>query len=243
MKGAVLLTFLLPAGPALAVVPLATDDADPVEPGHVQANSGWQFSRTGSVALNTLYLIPVMGITSRSEFGTIFGYQWRDGATDADGLTDLTLETKWRLVGKAADNFKMSARFDLKLPAAPARRGLGSGDPDADAFLIATCCHGQTSLDWNVGYIKIDASHAAFNADQWFLGQAVRRQLNDHWCVIGETYGTIPQGDAGAAANFDFDAGVQYSLRDNFLFSALVGSAVGRNSPDLTANFGFTWTF
>ncbi|HLX97017.1 MAG TPA: transporter [Verrucomicrobiae bacterium] len=243
MKRGFLLGLLLPVCPALAVVPLVTDDADPVELGHVQINSGWQFSRADTVDLNSLDLIPVMGITSRSEFGMIFGYQWRDGTAGADGITDLTLETKWRLWGKAGDNFKLSTRFDMKLPTASVRLGLGTGDPDADAFLIATCSRGKTSFDWNVGYIKMDASRAVFDADQWFLGQAFRQQWNDRWALIGETYAIIPQGAAGAPLNFDFDGGIQYSVSENFLFSLLVGSAIGRNSPDLTTNFGFTWTF
>jgi hypothetical protein len=41
----VLLALLLPCA-AWAVVPLVTDDADPVDYGRLQFNSGLQFSRT-----------------------------------------------------------------------------------------------------------------------------------------------------------------------------------------------------
>ena len=208
--------FLLLPCPMLAVVPLVTDDADLVELGRVQVNSGWQFNRADSADLNSIYLISVVGITPRSEFGTTFGYQWRDGIADTDGITDLTLETKWRLLGQAEDGFKLSTRFDVKLPTASARLSLGTGNVDADTFLIATCGHGKTSFDWDMGYLKVGASRAVFDTDQWFLGQAVRRQLNDHWTLIGETYATIPQGDAAAPLNFDFDGGTQYSAWEDF---------------------------
>jgi hypothetical protein len=238
MKIAIFGAFLLLPCAAWAVAPLVTDDADPVEFGKVQLNSGWQFSRTGSVNLESFSINPVFGITSRSEFGATFGYQWRTeaGSANADGITDLTLETKSRLLGKAADPFKLSLRFDLKLPAASKHLGLGTGDTDADGFLIATRCWGKTSLDWNIGYTVVDISHAEFGDNRWFLGQAVRRQLNDKWTLIGETYATLSRSSSA-----NFNVGAQYSVRDDFLFSLLIGSAIGRDSPDLTGSFGFTW--
>jgi hypothetical protein len=39
------------------------------------------------------------------------------------------------------------------------------------------------------------------------------------------------------------EGGTQFTLRKNFLLSVLAGSAIGRDSPDLTGYFGFTWTF
>ncbi len=238
------LPLLLAATPAFAVSPLVTDDADTVDRGQLQLNTGWQFSRTASTKSSAIPLNPVYGIAARGEFGLTFGYQWRNEAGhEADGLTDLTLETKWRLLGKADDNFKVSARFDLKLPTAPDESSLGTGKPDADLALIATRTWGKTSLDWNIAYDAVDLSRGDFRDDRWFLGQAVRQQLNDRWTLIGETYATFPQGRAGAPANFNFDGGAQFALRENITLSLLVGSASGRNSPDLTSYLGLSWTF
>jgi len=58
---------------ASAVVPLVTDDADPVDFGHLQLNSGLQFSRMASANLYDYSINPVYGITLRSEFGVTFG--------------------------------------------------------------------------------------------------------------------------------------------------------------------------
>jgi hypothetical protein len=244
MKKAVLLTLLLLPCAVLAVVPLVTDDADPVDFGHLQFNSGLQLSRTASAGSYGYSVNPVLGIAPRGEFGATFGYQWRNGdGDDADGVSDLILETKWRLIGTLTNLFKLSARFDFKLPTASERLGLGTGEPDVDAILIATRNWGNTWLDWDIGYTAVDAAHANFNDDRWFLGQAVRRQLNRRWAVIGDAYLTFSQGDAGAPADFNFEGGAQFNLRENFLLSVLAGSAIGRGSPDLTGYLGFTWTF
>jgi hypothetical protein len=82
-----------------------------------------------------------------------------------------------------------------------------------------------------------------FGDDHWFLGQAVRHELNKHWTLIGETYALLPQGDKDASVNVHFNGGAQFNLRNNFLLSALIGTAVCRNSPDLTSYLGFTWVF
>jgi hypothetical protein len=239
----VLAAGLIPLA-TFAVSPLITDDADTVDFGHLQINSGLQFSRTASTMFYDYSINPVFGINSRGEFGVTAGYEARDGnENDAGGISDLILETKWRLVGTATNLFKLSARFDLKLPTASAQKSLGTGEPDTDVFLIATRRWGNTSLDWNLGYIAVDAAHRNFGDDRWFLGQAVQQTLNSRWTLIGETYATFSQGDAGASANFNFAGGVQFNLNENFLFSVLAGSAVGHDSPDLTGYFGFTWTF
>jgi Putative MetA-pathway of phenol degradation len=244
MKKAVLLTLLLLPGAALAVAPLVVDDADTVDFGHLQFNSGLQFSRTASVNSYGYLVSPVLGIASRGEFGATFGYQWQNGDGDGtDGISDLILETKWRLVGTATNLFKLSMRFDLKLPTASGQFGPGTDETDTDIFLIATRNWGNTYLDWNIGYTAVDVAQGNFKGDRWFLGQAVRHQLNSHWNLIGDAYVTFSQGATGTPANFNFEGGVQYNLRENFLLSVLAGSAVGSDSSDLTGYVGFTWTF
>ena len=189
--GAILL-MLLSQSLVFAVSPLVTDDADTVDPGRLQLNAGWQLSRTGSVSFYSIPVNPVLGLNSRGELGATFGYQWRGGPTQADGISDLTIATKWRLWHTEDDNFKISARFDLKVPTASEHGGLGTGNLDAGVVLIATRYWGPTSFDWNIGYSAIDLSHAVFSDDHWFLGQAVRHELNKRWTIIGETFASPP---------------------------------------------------
>lgn len=241
---------LLASASALhAVSPLVTDDADTVEAGRLQLNNDFFFFRTGSTSLYSAQINPVRGLTPRLELGAIFGYQWRNGSGstpttgDADGITDLTIAPKFRLWQGPDDKLKFSARLDLKLPTASKRIGLGTGDPDLGAVGIATYKLGKTSLDSNLGYYAIDISHSDFNNDRWFIGEAVRHELNEKWTIVAEAFGVLPNTRAGGHANWYFSGGPQWSVRDNLLVTALIGSAAGHHSPDLTGTFEITLTF
>jgi hypothetical protein len=120
---------------------------------------------------------------------------------------------------------------------------LGTAKTDTGIVLIATRCWGTTCLDWNIGYLAIDLSQSVFSDDHWFLGQAVHHELNKRWTIIGETFAMLPQGDEGGSANLHLSVGAQLTLRENFLVPALVGSAAGSNSPDLTSYLGFTLVY
>lgn len=238
-----LLLVLLSQGALFAVIPLVTDDADTVDPGRLQLNAGWQLSRTGSVSLYSIPINPVLGLNSRGEVGLTFGYQWRGGSSEANSITDLTFATKWQLWQTPDEKFKMSARFDLKAPTASERDGLGTGNVDAGVVLIATRCWGPTCLDWNIGYAAIDFSSGVSRDDHWLLGQAVRYELNKRWTLISETFALLPQSNEGGSANVHCNAGAQFTVRENFLLSVLVGSAAGSDSPDLTSYLGFTLVY
>jgi hypothetical protein len=89
----------------------------------------------------------------------------------------------------------------------------------------------------------IDLSHAVLDDDHWFLGQAVRHEFSDRWTAIGEIFAVLPQANEGGSANIHFSTGAQLTVRENFLVSALIGTAAGDTSPDLTGYLGFTFVF
>ena len=229
--------------------PLVTDDADTVEAGHFQLNSGVQFARKGSELLISCPLNLVGGLNSRAELGATFGYVSRlgDGAApdeqSADGVMDLLLASKWRLWQTAGNAFKLTARMDLKVPTASSHRGFGTGQVDVAAVLIGTRRFGHTSLDWNIGHSAINAAEGIFHDDHVFFGQAVRHELNEHWTLIGEAFAELPLGDEAAPAEIHFRGGAQWVVREEFLISALIGTAAGSQSPDVTGLIGFTFAF
>ena len=108
---------------------------------------------------------------------------------------------------------------------------------------IATYTIGKTSLDFNAGYYAIDISRADFDDDRWFVGQTVRQPLNDKWTLLAEVFAFLPNTQAGGHANWFFSGGPQWSVRENVSFCALVGSAAGHKSPDLTGTVEITLTF
>ena len=252
MKPRLVLAILLVAcfaSSGLAVSPLVTDDADTVEAGKLQVNSDFFVVRTSSVSLYSVSPNPVVGLTPRLELGAIFGYQWRHGpgpsltTNNADGLTDVIVVPKFRIWQSSDDKLKLSSRIDLKLPAASSSRGLGTGNPDAGLVGILTYKLAKTSFDSNIGYYAIDASRTDVANDRWFVGEAVRHELNKEWNLVGEAYGLLPNTRAGGYANWYFSGGLQWSVSENIVITALLGSAAGHHSPDLTGTFEATLTF
>jgi hypothetical protein len=232
-----------------SVSPLVVDDADTTEAGHLQVNSDFQVIRSGSLSLYSIPINPVVGLSPRLELGVIFGYQWRDGSgstptmSDAQGITDLVIAPKWRLWGGPDNKLRFSARLDLKLPTASEKRGLGTGDTDAGLVAIVTYRLGKTNFDWNLGYYGIDVPRSHSDDDRWFIGQAVRHEVNKSWTILAETYALLPNTGIGGNANFSFDCGAQWNIGRHMIFSALIGSAAGHKSPDLTGTVELVFTY
>jgi Putative MetA-pathway of phenol degradation len=243
------LCLLASASALHAVSPLVTDDADTVDSGKLQLNCDFFALRTGSTSLYSGQLNPVLGLTPRLELGAIFGYQWRNGSGpgpttgDANGITDLTIAPKFRLWQSPDDNLKLSTRMDLKLPTASKRNALGTGDPDIGFVGIATYTRGKTNFDFNLGYYAIDISRIDLDNDRWFIGETVRHEVNEKWSILAEAYGLLPNTRAAGHATWYFSAGPQWSVRDNIVVTALIGSAAGHHSPDVTGTFELTLTF
>jgi hypothetical protein len=234
---------------AYAVSPLVVDDADTTEPGHFQVNPDFQFVRKDSVCLYSIPINPVVGLNARTELGVIFGYQWRDGSGstpttgDAKGISDFTIVPKMWLWQGLDDRLKFSTRLDIKLPTASEHRELGTGNPDIGLVAIATYKDGKTNFDWNLGYSAINVSRSELGDDHWFAGLAVRRELTNGWTILAETYALLPHTRADGSANFYFSGGPQWNISEHIIFSALVGTAVGHDSPDLTGTLELAFAF
>lgn len=59
--------------------------------------------------------------------------------------------------------------------------------------------------------------------------------------LVGEAYALLHHGKNGMSANGHFNGGAQLAVHERLLFSALLGSSVHADGPDLTAVLSFTW--
>jgi hypothetical protein len=112
-----------------------------------------------------------------------------------------------------------------------------------DWLASATYQLGGRNFDWNVGYYAIDVSRARSRDDLWFVGHAVRQQVNKSWTILAETYVLLAHTGTGGHANFYFDGGAQWNISKNMIFSALIGSAAGHKSPDLTGTLELAFAY
>jgi hypothetical protein len=94
-----------------------------------------------------------------------------------------------------------------------------------------------------VSPLVIDISRADFDDDRWFVGQTIRQMLNEKWTLLAEVFAFLPNTRSGGDATWYFSGGPQWSVRENVSFCALVGSAAGHKSPDLTGTLEATLTF
>jgi hypothetical protein len=67
--------------------------------------------------------------------------------------------------------------------------------------------------------------------------------VNKDWTVVAEAYALFPHTRAGGFATWYFSGGPRWSVRENIVVTALIGSAAGHQSPDLTGTFEITLTF
>jgi hypothetical protein len=247
MKQQILGASLLGAS-ALAVSPLTVDDADTVAPRHLQLNLTGQYEGARNSARGSLQLNPVLGLTARGEVGVSWGHLWlRDdlapgGSSWSDGISDLALATKWRLWPAGEQPLRFALRVDCQVPAASASRGLGTGEVDLGGTLLATWTTGRTSLDFNLGFTALAPFKSTPDDDQWFLGLAVRHELNERWTLLGEAFVLLPHGRTADPARVFCHAGAQM-LVGKTLVSCLLGAAVGDGDPSFSATIGCTWDF
>ncbi len=246
LRGLLAAALLAGSNEVRAVSPLVVDDADTVSRGKLQLNAVWQLGSASGTSLTLVPVNAVFGVSDRGEAGLLFGYIRRDvegvAAASADGPTDVVLSTKWKL-WEATDELTVSGRLDVKLPAASETRGLGSGDTDVGGVLLLTRCWGRTCLDWNVGYVADDVSHSDFGDDSWFLGQAVRHDLDGPWCLLAEIYGGLPNGGRASPSRAQYRVGAQFTAGTWLLVSALVGSGFGSGPAGVTGTVGLSWLF
>jgi hypothetical protein len=96
---------------------------------------------------------------------------------------------------------------------------------------------------FNVGYYAIDTARTDFDDDRWFIGQTVRQALNTNWNIFAEAYALLPNTGAGGHATFYFSGGPQWAVTKNVAICALIGTAAGHKSPDLTGTLEITCQF
>jgi hypothetical protein len=53
----------------------------------------------------------------------------------------------------------------------------------------------------------------------------------------------VSRTGGGGSANLYFSGGPQWNMSEHIIFSALIGTAVGHNSPDLTGTLEFAFAF
>ncbi|MDP2268662.1 MAG: transporter [Deltaproteobacteria bacterium] len=237
IKSFILSAILLIHTIAWGAHPLITDDAGTQGKGKFQlevngeydsdkeTENGLSLESTGSQVATTLSY----GVTENADLVLSLPYQWgkgkEDGITvyDEKGISDTTLEVKWRFLEK--DGLSLALKPGVTFPTGNDEKGLGASKTGYHLFIIASKEAAPWAFHLNVGYIgnenKVDEEKNIWHASLATTYEVIKNLKlvgnagiernpdkaadNDPAFVIGGFIYSL-------AENFDIDCGVKYGL-------------------------------
>jgi hypothetical protein len=153
------LVVLVFSGISLASHPLITDDAGTQGKGKGQFEVNFEYiheSGDGVVEnTNQIQTMLTFGVLDNVDFVVGFPYQFISTkvlgtTTTEDGLSDITLEVKWRFW--EANGLGLALKPGISVPSGEAEKGLGAGEVGYSIFFIATQELDPWAFHLNLGY-------------------------------------------------------------------------------------------
>jgi len=162
------IVFLWPLWSVLAFAahPLITDDTGTQGKGKflLEVNSEFSYDKERAEGVTTKEkggeVASLLSYGIRENIDIVLGipFQWtktkEDGETisDVDGISDMSLEVKWRFYEK--DGFSFALKPGITLPTGNEKKGLGTGKVTYDMFFITTKEMKPWAFHLNLGYIR-----------------------------------------------------------------------------------------
>jgi hypothetical protein len=156
---AALLMVLTFSGMSLAAHPLITDDAGTQGKGKGQFEINFEYAHESSGGVvestNQIQTVLTFGVLDNVDFVVGFPYQFINSKalgtkTTEDGLSDITLEVKWRFW--EANGLSLALKPGIIVPSGDAGKGLGAGEVGYSFFFIATKELDPWAFHLNLGY-------------------------------------------------------------------------------------------
>ena len=199
---------LVMAGAARAAHPLITDDAGTQGKGKVQLEFLSEYSHEKEVSTltdtTTGPAIPIVsyGLTDNTDFVFWTSYQYirtsdEDGTARARGITDTTVDVKWRFFEK--DGFGLALKPGFTLPTGNDTEGLGAGKVTYHLYFIASKEAKPWAFHLNLGYMR-NENTSGDNTDLWHVSFATVLDLSKKLKLVG---------NAGIERTADSDVGGQ----------------------------------
>ncbi len=247
---------LLTAGTAFAAHPLITDDTGTQGKGKAQLEFAGEYghdNEDGSTT-NTLVFptIPVLsyGISETVDFVLGVPFESRElkltgGTTTERGISDVSLQLKWRFYEK--DGLSFAVKPGVTLPPGDEEQGFGNGRTSYSAFFITTKDMAPWAFHFNVGYIrneyKLEADEDANRKEIWHVSLASQAEVvKDLKAVanIGMERNSDKRSNIAPAFSL---GGIIYSITESFDLDAGVKAGLNKPETDITYLAGVTKRF
>jgi len=249
--GGAILTGLLLLPPGVwAGRPLTIDDADPVDAGQFEFESGAAFEHAPDCKHWDYPAGLTCGLFPGLEMGMGFGGQLEERTENLDtagteatcregGIGDLTIGAKWQFVRSCPLGARHALAPSVKLPTADDRKDLGSGKTDCDLTWIASrAMGGKAGVHVNLGYSWIGGPEK----DALHYGVAMDYQILDTVQWVGEAFAEKAFADEAVTAA-QLNTGFRVNPTADLTFDIAAGSELSGDAPDFTAAAGLTWAF
>ncbi len=242
-----------------AAHPLVTDDTGTQGKGKFQIEVNSEFSREketidgirikgtgGEIATIFSY-----GITDIADIVLGIPYQWfrikEDGDTveKEDGLSDISLELKWRFFEKEGLSFALKP--GITLPTGDEKKGLGNGKMSYGLTFITTKELEPWAFHFNLGYTqneyKLQEDKDANRKGIWHISLASEVEVVKDLKIVANI-GAERNPDKTSNTHPAFIlGGVIYSISENFDINAGIKGGLNKPETDLTFLAGIALRF
>ncbi|MBI5212107.1 MAG: transporter [Nitrospirae bacterium] len=262
-----IVVVLLWSGSAFAAHPLISDDTGTQGKGKFQIEVNSEFTYEKEQQYNTdeekwetkketggeLATILSYGVTDNVDVVLGLPYRWKkaringvvttDPTEQGDGISDMSLEVKWRFYEK--DGVSFAVKPGITLPNGNENKGLGNGKLSYGVMFIATKERKPWALHLNLGYThneyKLQTDKNAKRNNIWHTSLAAEVEIMNDLKVVGNI-GMERNPDRTSNTHPAFIlVGLIYSIFENVAVDFGIKGGLNKPETDLTFLAGITF--
>jgi hypothetical protein len=235
--------------PALAAIPLVTDDTGTQGKGKAQIELCGEYGhdKEDGVTTKTTDVGATMGygILDPVDIMLTIPYQFSrskddESRTRVDGFSDVAVEVKWRFYEQ--ENFSVAVKPGVTLPTGNEDKGLGSGRATYYLYLVGSKEIKPWAFHVNFAYIRND-NKADDRKDLWHASLASTVDVAKNLKLVGDIgVETNPDRSSSTLPAYVL-GGFIYSPKENFDIGLGVKGGLTNPETDISVRGGITWRF
>ena len=232
IASAVFLALSLAAFPAFA---MDTDDPGTVAPKNVEVEISGEYAKSAEGGETGLSIAATTGILQNLDFGLTLPYTITDpdAGGGESGIGDLEAGLKFRFLEGEGARPALALTAGASIPTGDEDKGLGSGEVDLSAALVAGFEFKPVNLYVNLGYGRLTSADtdAGEKADIFSASAAVEWAVTEPFAVNAEFLYESAGAD-GDDAPLAVTAGAAYTFSDMIALDGGVRIGLSDAAPD-----------
>lgn len=242
-------TILALCSVSFASHPLVTDDTETNGKGKFQleVNGGYDQGEDDGVTTKTFQILTMLTYGLSDPVDIIIGLPYEytrvensGTVTGQDGISDMSLEVKWRFYKK--DGLSFALKPGITFPTGDDEKGLGSGSMTYHLFFIGTKEIKPWAFHLNLGYIR-NENKLDENKDLWHVSFASIVEVLKDLKLVGDIGLERNKATNLNSPSAFIIGGVIYSLLENFDVDFGVKGGLTSSEKDFALLAGITWRF